>query len=815
MALSPLHAHPLYACYKPVAFCCSCASMPRGCLSYAQSGSRFSCAIGCDFALCPHCYWSTVVLPSWEWDSNGVWVAFDHQSNIKLSTAELEQNSRLVLTFGSTNYEMNVMNLTQKNLTTQFVRSIRKANSAPVVSLSSITTPYTAPSPTTTTTVCLPSFPSSQGYVNATTVVQPSSITIKTPFVTGDNDPFAPSISYTQSESSESESESEHKKDYTWEYNDLKGGWLPYDQKTQSILEDAWNAGNDKITLTHGFFGPDGYIISFPIGSVQLGNQMNQRTNNRRELRRNPPNNGWGSKSNTAKISRRGSSIAKTSKNSSKSTNSMNSMNSMNSTNSTNSTNSIASTASTTSTASTPAVSPLFSMFKARRGSAFRDSALIDSSTHNSEQDIEELELPTEPEDDDEIFMFLLGKTFNNKDYFPDVEFVFENDQRKLYVHKLVMSAHNFSRAFNLDTKFSEKIHTIKSTKSYDVMFGFFKVLYCGNAIIKTRQICDSMLELAKELQVSVIQDILSREHAFPTIISLLPSKVSLAQKCASYDHSDCTIQVSGTSIPAHRFVLTATSDFFNIMLTGKMRESSTRLIQIGEPWDPVTFGAFLKCLYSMDFKQAIQPLFLFPDAEIDIQQLLEMADIYQQPQLRNMVVTSLLENMDDFMIDAVSAGIILEPIVQKKFGKDWESVKNWAYRHMGASSGILLGTRRKGMALVIYRDGEFTELSTGYPSDEKVIAQDLSFHFDLEHSPHGIIGKTLLRMYGKMPDLIKEIEVVESWHWLVKEIFFFYVIRRYMRLTKKSTICSEIFFFANVFEIGWAIEAFQQLLVL
>lgn len=52
---------------------------------------------------------------------------------------------------------------------------------------------------------------------------------------------------------------------YTWEWQDDKRKWIPYDQKTSQILEDAYFSSKDleTVELSHGMFERGPYLLDF------------------------------------------------------------------------------------------------------------------------------------------------------------------------------------------------------------------------------------------------------------------------------------------------------------------------------------------------------------------------------------------------------------------------------------------------------------------------------------------------------------------------------------------------------------------------
>jgi len=129
------------------------------------------------------------------------------------------------------------------------------------------------------------------------------------------------------------------------------------------------------------------------------------------------------------------------------------------------------------------------------------------------------------------MFMFQLGKVFNNKDSYPDVRFTFDNDDREIYVHKVVLGAHKLADVFNLDRNYSSKLSTIKTTKTYDVIYGLFHLLYSGMAVIATSKIGDGILDLATDLGVRQVSMALSSVSQYPTIVKIPPNSVSLVSR--------------------------------------------------------------------------------------------------------------------------------------------------------------------------------------------------------------------------------------------------------------------------------------------
>lgn len=129
------------------------------------------------------------------------------------------------------------------------------------------------------------------------------------------------------------------------------------------------------------------------------------------------------------------------------------------------------------------------------------------------------------------------------------------------------------------------------------------------------------------------------------------------------------------------------------------MRESSSRRIAIGEPWDLATFSAFIKCLYCFDFKKGEQQLWAslmslshgtisslsrgwnwYPaiieyDWHVPTPTNEKIHHYSNYHSLDDVLISfqDLLKNLRDFDIDAASAGLLVEYIVEDK-SKRWKS---------------------------------------------------------------------------------------------------------------------------------------------
>eukprot|EP01128_Nolandella_sp_AFSM9_P005623 TRINITY_DN2751_c0_g1_i1.p1 TRINITY_DN2751_c0_g1~~TRINITY_DN2751_c0_g1_i1.p1 ORF type:complete len:1087 (+),score=258.36 TRINITY_DN2751_c0_g1_i1:80-3340(+) len=421
---------------------------------------------------------------------------------------------------------------------------------------------------------------------------------------------------------------------FKWQYSDLASGWIDYDVTTQGILEAAFNRKQKTVQCSHGFFARDTYTMTI-IGSSLT--QKNNKTNNSRTLRRNPPQR--------------------------------------------------------TTPYNAAAAKPIVVKKKLRKKIKKKKVGAVTSTVvAPAKKKVAKPSAPKKPKTLKEQFAVNLGETFDNKDFVPDVKFVFD-DGKEIYAHKIILSARKISGAFDLEKYYEGCLCIIDVVDwHYEEFRAFLEILYSGRSHIPNAQACENLGACARYFHHDQIYTSTTRAVAgarFPCYITY-HATLTLPEKACLLDYSDCTIVLDRVRIPAHRVVICAMSSYFKGMFMRGTSEAISRVAEIKVPWDPATFGTFLKALYCYDVSVALEIIPMFKRDSVDIQQLMLMTDMYAATELKGELTTILSEGASSLglgpttlvsLFGLLSRAAVQTPIATSKF-----ATVEATYTHMGGS---------------------------------------------------------------------------------------------------------------------------------